>query len=82
MLKCISLAILLAILVVPFTGCRFVAPGLESLSGAGSYSERTKTDQIIGQWARDTRKNERFVDTYFLNYDINDPYRGDYLVGY
>ena len=28
------------------------------------------------------RHQERFVDQYFFNYDINDPYRGDCITGY
>ena len=66
-------------------GCRVVAPSLESLGGAecGPCNPGpTKTQMILREWARDTRKNERFIDQYLLNYDINDPYRGDCLVGY
>ncbi len=85
MFKVISLAVLLFVATISVGGCRVVAPGLESLGGAetgGGNIGPTKTQMILRQWGRDTRKNERFVDQYFLNYDINDPYRGDALVGY
>ena len=54
-------------------GCRFASPALEALSGSGC----TKTQQIIRHQARNARKGEAFIDQYFLNYAINDPYRGD-----
>jgi hypothetical protein len=28
-------------------------------------------------WARDAQHQQEFFDTYFLNYDVNDPYRCD-----
>ena len=85
MVKGITLAILLMASTFVVGGCRFVAPVLEGVGGAncaGCNNGPGKTNMIVRQWARDTRKNERFVDHYLLNYDINDPYRGDCLVGY
>ena len=76
--------LLLVTVGLAFGGCRAVAPALEGISGADCCEQAgpSKENMIVRQWARDTRKNERFVDTYFLNYDINDPYRGDCLVGH
>jgi hypothetical protein len=85
MVKRASLGALLLASVFVVGGCRLVAPGLESVGGAqcgGYVCGPSKTQMIVRQWARDTRKNERFIDNYLLNYDINDPYRGDCLVGY
>jgi hypothetical protein len=28
-------------------------------------------------WSRDMQKQQQFIDTYFFNYDVNDPYRCD-----
>lgn len=78
MVKRISLAAFLVVAMFSFSGCRMGAPLLESMGGSGC----TKTQAILNQWGRDARKNERFVDKYAFNYDINDPYRGDRLVGY
>ena len=78
MVKRMSLVALLVAATFSISGCRFAAPALESMGGRGC----TKTQAILNQWGRDARKNERFVDQYAFNYDINDPYRGDRLVGY
>ena len=84
-MKRTSLAILLLAAVFTVGGCRFGAPILESTGGANCGTNRcgpSKTQMILRNWGRDARKNEQFVDQYFLNYDVNDPYRGDCLVGY
>ncbi len=67
-------------------GCRFAAPVLEDVGGC-PYSCHmgacdTKTKAMLRQWGADARRNERFIDEYFFNYDIHDPYRGDCVVGY
>ena len=80
-----SLAILVLVTVgLAFGGCRVVRPALSEVGGAGCYTQPgpSKTSMIVRQWERDAHKNERFVDQYFLNYDIDDPYRGDCLVGH
>ena len=85
MVKVITLAVLLFAAAIFVGGCRFGAAGLESVSGAecgGGNIGPSKTSMIVRNWARDMRKQERFVDKHFLNYDINDPYRGDCLAGY
>jgi hypothetical protein len=85
MVKGIVLAALLVTSMVAFGGCRLAAPALESVGGAEcgpSSVGPSKTQMILRQWGRDQRSNERFVDNYFLNYDVNDPYRGDCLAGY
>jgi len=84
-MKRTSLAILLLAAVFTVGGCRVIAPGLESIGGANcacNHAGPTKAQMILRQWGRDARKNEQFIDQYALNYDINDPYRGDCLVGY
>ena len=81
MLKQIALAAGLIVAGLSSTGCRVVAPALED---AGGYSQcgqcDSKSKMITRQQARSARGVEEFVDTYFLNYDIHDPYRADYLV--
>ena len=80
-----TIAILLLVTVgLAFGGCRIVRPALQEVGGAGCYKQPgpSKTSMIVRQWERDAAKNERFVDQYFLNYDVNDPYRGDCLVGH
>ena len=81
MLKQVALVAGLVVAGLAASGCRVVAPGLEEVSGysAGGGST-TKTQMILRQQARGARNVEEFVDTYFLNYDSNDPYRGDFTV--
>ena len=85
MFKRLSLFALIIDASSSLVGCNGVASGLETLSGrdchgCGSYGDKNRA--ILGQWARDARYEERFIDKHFLNYDIDDPYRGDCLVGY
>ena len=85
MAKGITLAVILLASAFVVGGCRFAAPVLEGVGGAncaGCQGGPGKSSMIVRQWARDARKNERLVDQYLFNYDINDPYRGDCLVGY
>lgn len=56
-----------------FSACRYGGPALEKWAGSGC----TKTEQMLRHQARLARKQEAFIDQYFFNYDINDPYRGD-----
>ena len=81
MLKRMALAAGLVLAGVSATGCRIAAPAFES---AGGYTHcgqcDSKTKMILRQQGRNARHVEEFMDTYFLNYDINDPYRGDYLM--
>ena len=82
MLKRLCLVLALVMLAMPISACRFIAPALEDIGGYGACNDgcTTKTDLIVRQWARDARRGEEFGDTYFLNYDRNDPYRGDFYV--
>jgi hypothetical protein len=75
---------------IALSGCRFVAPVFEEAGGCGraggcgcpggaGCGPDTKSKAMLRQWGADARRNEQFVDTYFFNYDINDPYRGDCL---
>lgn len=81
MLKQIALVAGLVVAGLASSGCRVAAPVLED---AGGYSPcggcTTKTQMILRQQGRSARNIEEFVDTYFLNYDIHDPYRGDLKV--
>ncbi|MDA1194109.1 MAG: hypothetical protein O2894_02910 [Planctomycetota bacterium] len=83
--KGIALAVILVAASFFVGGCRFGAPLLEGLGGAncnGCSGGPGKSNMIVRNWARDARKGEQFIDQYLFNYDINDPYRGDCLVGY
>lgn len=81
MIKQLALAAGLLVAMVSTTGCRVGAPLLEEVGGYSPCGGcTTKTQMIIRQQARGGRNIEEFVDTYFLNYDIHDPYRGDYRV--
>ncbi len=85
MSKRLSLFVVLLVAAGGLAGCRAAAPALEDLSGrdcAGCGTFGDKNRSILGQWARDMRSNERLFDHHVLNYDVNDPYRGDCLVGY
>ncbi len=79
MLKRITIALLLIMMVAPISACRFIAPAAEDIGGGG-VGGMSKTQMIISQQGRHARQGEEFIDTYFLNYDRNDPYRGDYYV--
>ena len=82
MLKRLTMVALLVTVGFAFSGCRF-AGGLDSACGRTSTAcDDGKNCAILNQWGRDARKSERAIDHMFFNYDINDPYRGDYLVGY
>lgn len=81
MLKQVALVAGLVVTGLVASGCRVIAPGLEEVSGYSPCGGcTTKTQMIMRQQARGARNVEEFVDTYFLNYDINDPYRGDFKV--
>ena len=85
-MKRISLVIAIVAVMGCLGGCRFAAPLAES-AGGHPYSAHgccgdTKTKAILRQWGRDARRGEQFVDQYFLNYNIHDPYRGDPVVGW
>lgn len=81
MLKQIALTAGLIVAGLASTGCRAVAPALEDVGGYSNCGGcDTKTKMIVRQQARNARGVEEFVDTYFLNYNIHDPYRGDYRV--
>lgn len=84
MVKRLTMVALLLTVGFAFSGCRF-AGGLESACGrecqeCGAFGN--KNCAIMRQWGRDARKSERCIDHLFFNYDVNDPYRGDCLVGY
>ena len=79
------LAAVLGVSLMGFNGCRAAAPALEDLSGndcvdCGHFIQKSK--RIMANWGRDMRESERAIDHLLLNYDVNDPYRGDCLVGY
>ena len=81
MLTRMALAAGLLLAGVVSTGCRVAAPAFESAGGySGCGQCDSKTKMILRQQGRNSRHIEEFVDTYFWNYDIHDPYRGDYLV--
>ena len=81
MFKRAFLGLGLAVLLVSATGCRWAAPALEDFGrqGCGPCGD-SKTKMMIRQEARNARHQEEFIDTYFWNYDIHDPYRGDYEI--
>ncbi len=86
MFKRLLLVAGLVMMVSGLAGCRFFAPLAEDIGGCptachGSQCD-TKTKAIIRGWGRDARCGEQFIDQYFLNYDIHDPYRGDCSSGY
>lgn len=82
MVKRLSLALFLLTFGVAMGGCHTVGNALNGMSGVGTSANASRTDMALRQWGADSERNGRFVDTYFLNYDINDPYRGDRLSGY
>lgn len=81
MLKRLTLVALLVTVGFAFSGCRF-AGGLESACGRDVPDRNGKNCAILQQWGRDARKSERAIDNMFFNYDTNDPYRGDPVVGF
>ena len=81
MLKQIALVAGLVVAGLASSGCRVAAPVLEDMGGYSPCGGcTTKTQMILRQQGRSARNVEEFVDTYFLNYDIHDPYRGDLTV--
>ena len=86
MWKCLSLVVGLVLVFGVCSGCRFGAPVLEDVGGCpyschGTACD-TKTRAIVREWGRNARHQEQMIDTYLLNYDIHDPYRGDCVVGW
>ncbi len=81
MLKNIALVAGLAVAGLALSGCRMGATVLEEVGGSTATSgPSTKTQMLLRQQARGARNVEEFVDTYFWNYDIHDPYRADFKV--
>ena len=86
MWKRLSLVVAMVLVLGMTAGCRFVAAPLEAAGGCPTACHGTSCDSkskaILRGWGRDARCVEQFVDQYFLNYDINDPYRGDCRSGW
>ncbi|MFV1959632.1 MAG: hypothetical protein ACC662_09500 [Planctomycetota bacterium] len=86
MVKSLLLVAGFMMLVGGLGGCRLAAAALESVGGCPYPSHGaghdTKTKAMFRQWGHDARSGEQFIDQYFLNYDVNDPYRGSCWVGY
>lgn len=83
MLKRLTMLAVLVTVGFAFSGCRFAGSAFEGACGRDcTQCDDGKNCAILNQWGRDMRKNERCVDHLFFNYDVNDPYRGDCLVGY
>ncbi len=81
MLKRFSLVLMIVALASPLAACRFIAAGAEDIGGYGSCDGcMTKTKLMVRQQGRNFRECESLIDTYIYNYDINDPYRADYVV--
>lgn len=81
MLKNIALVAGLAVAGLALSGCRMGAAALEEVGGStATGGPATKTQLLMRQQARSARNVEEFVDTYFWNYDIHDPYRADFKV--
>jgi hypothetical protein len=60
-------------------GCSWGAHALGSFGGCEScrYETGSQTCSYARSWARNAQYQQQFLDTYFLNYDVNDPYRCD-----
>ena len=82
MLKRLALVLVLAAMAMPISACRFMATAAEDVGGYGSCDDgcMTKTKLMVRQQGRHLRECEALIDQYIWNYDINDPYRADYLV--
>lgn len=81
MLKRLCLVLGLAALVVSLSGCCGGASAfVESVGGCCPVQAPPK--RILCHQARQMRLQQEFLDTYFLNYDVHDPYRGDCYLGY
>jgi hypothetical protein len=64
----------LVLALLPAAGCCV----LEDVSGNGAFAGcRTRGERLISHTARGGRDMQGFVDTYFVNYDVRDVYRGD-----
>jgi hypothetical protein len=48
------------------------ASGCSSYGGCGGGSQ---FKSYARTWSRDMQRQQQFIDTYFFNYDVNDPYR-------
>jgi hypothetical protein len=53
------------------------AGGVAGCRGAGCGGGATSAQfkSYARQWSRDLQHQQEFIDTYFLNHDVNDPYR-------
>ena len=81
MLKRLSMVALLVTMGFAMSGCR-LGGNLEGACGRQCLCDDGKGCAILHQWGRDARKSERCIDHLLFNYDVNDPYRGDCVVGY
>ena len=81
MLKRAFLTLGLAAILASATGCRWTATAMEDWGRSDcGPCDCSKSKMMWRQQARNQRHIEEFVDTYFWNYDVHDPYRGDYVV--
>jgi hypothetical protein len=75
------LGIVVALLVVlgVSAGCSWGSHALGGVGGCNScrYETGSQTCSYARTWARGAQHQQEFLDTYFLNYDVNDPYRCD-----
>src|SRR5687768_579763 len=66
------------VLVTGLSGCLYTGSrALGSVSGCNSVTLGSPTCSYTRAWSRNMWHQQQFVDQYFLNYDVNDPYRCD-----
>jgi len=69
-----ALIVLLGLVVV-LGACSAGSAALGRVGGCGQANLGTQVPTYFRTWARDAQYQQEFIDTYFLNYDVNDPYR-------
>jgi hypothetical protein len=73
------LAVLMGVLVLVtgLAGCYTGSRALGSVSGCNSVTLGSPVCTYARAWSRNMWHQQQFIDQYFLNYDVNDPYRCD-----
>lgn len=64
-------------LVATSGGCYWGSQALGSVGGCRPTSGGSPTTAYARTWSRDMQSQQQFIDQYFFNYDVNNPYRCD-----
>jgi hypothetical protein len=77
MVRRLGIVFALVVVVTGLAGCYGISRGLGAVGGCDSITLGSPTCAYARAWSRNAWHQQQFIDQYFLNYDVNDPYRCD-----